>query len=98
LCFAQILAKKFRPLLYWAAIVASTTFGTTMADFADRSLRVPKGETLALVGDNGAGKSSLIKVLWRSGGGCGVSEVVAIMTGAARGDEPPWRSEWYGVR
>jgi uncharacterized membrane-anchored protein len=38
LVIAQILAKKFHPYLYWATIVASTTFGTTMADFADRSL------------------------------------------------------------
>jgi uncharacterized membrane-anchored protein len=38
LVIAQILAKKFHPFLYWATIVASTTFGTTMADFADRSL------------------------------------------------------------
>jgi len=37
---AQILAKKFDPVLYWATIVASTTFGTTMADFADRSLGI----------------------------------------------------------
>jgi uncharacterized membrane-anchored protein len=37
---AQIMAKKFHPLLYWATIVASTTFGTTMADFADRSLGI----------------------------------------------------------
>jgi uncharacterized membrane-anchored protein len=37
---AQILAKKFYPFLYWAAIVASTTFGTTIADFADRSLGI----------------------------------------------------------
>src|ERR1700731_3573068 len=37
---AQILAKGFDPLLYWATIVASTTFGTTMADFADRSLGI----------------------------------------------------------
>ncbi len=36
----QIAAKKFDPLLYWATIVASTTFGTTMADFADRSLGI----------------------------------------------------------
>ena len=36
----QILAKKFHPWLYWATIVASTTFGTTMADFADRSLGI----------------------------------------------------------
>ena len=36
----QIAAKKFHPLLYWATIIASTTAGTTMADFADRSLGV----------------------------------------------------------
>ncbi|HSY09020.1 MAG TPA: hypothetical protein VK820_10865 [Steroidobacteraceae bacterium] len=36
----QIIAKKFHPFLYWATIVASTTAGTTMADFADRSLGV----------------------------------------------------------
>jgi uncharacterized membrane-anchored protein len=37
---AQILSNRFRPFLYWATIVASTTFGTTMADFADRSLGI----------------------------------------------------------
>jgi uncharacterized membrane-anchored protein len=37
---AQIAAKKFHPFLYWATIVASTTAGTTMADFADRSLGI----------------------------------------------------------
>jgi uncharacterized membrane-anchored protein len=37
---AQIVAKKFHPSLYWTTIVASTTFGTTMADFADRSLGI----------------------------------------------------------
>jgi len=36
----QIAADRFRPLLYWATIVASTTAGTTMADFADRSLGI----------------------------------------------------------
>jgi uncharacterized membrane-anchored protein len=36
----QIMADRFRPLLYWATIVASTTAGTTMADFADRSLGI----------------------------------------------------------
>src|SRR5580658_7996225 len=36
----QLGAKKFLPWLYWATIVASTTFGTTMADFADRSLGI----------------------------------------------------------
>jgi len=38
--FIQIRARQFRPLLYWATIVASTTAGTTMADFADRSLGI----------------------------------------------------------
>jgi len=36
----QIAAKKFHPLIYWATIVASTTAGTTAADFADRSLGI----------------------------------------------------------
>lgn len=36
----QILAKKFQPALYWLTIVASTTMGTTLADYADRSLGV----------------------------------------------------------
>jgi len=40
LVIAQIVARKFHPVLYWATIVASTTFGTTMADFADRSLGI----------------------------------------------------------
>jgi len=40
LVVAQTVAKKFYPFLYWATIVASTTFGTTMADFADRSLGI----------------------------------------------------------
>lgn len=36
----QIAADRFHPFLYWATIVASTTAGTTMADFADRSLGI----------------------------------------------------------
>jgi uncharacterized membrane-anchored protein len=36
----QIASKKFHPFLYWATIIASTTAGTTMADFADRSLGI----------------------------------------------------------
>src|ERR1700732_4479194 len=36
----QIIARRFHPFLYWATIIASTTFGTTMADFADRSLGI----------------------------------------------------------
>jgi uncharacterized membrane-anchored protein len=37
---AQILVKKFNPWIYWLAIVASTTVGTVMADFFDRSLGI----------------------------------------------------------
>ena len=36
----QIAVDRFRPFLYWTTIVASTTAGTTMADFADRSLGI----------------------------------------------------------
>jgi uncharacterized membrane-anchored protein len=36
----QIATKKFHPFLYWAVIVASTTAGTAMADFATRSLGI----------------------------------------------------------
>jgi uncharacterized membrane-anchored protein len=49
---AQIAAKSFHPFLYWVVIVATTTAGTTMADFADRSL-----------GIGYAGGSSLLFVL-----------------------------------
>ena len=44
----QIVARKFHPFLYWVTIVASTTAGTTLADFADRSLGIgyPGGSTL----------------------------------------------------
>jgi uncharacterized membrane-anchored protein len=37
---AQIEAKRFHPFLYWAVIVATTTAGTTLADFVDRSLGI----------------------------------------------------------
>ena len=46
----QIRAKQFHPTLYWATIIASTTAGTTMADFATRSLGIgyPGGSLLLL--------------------------------------------------
>jgi uncharacterized membrane-anchored protein len=51
LAACQIAAKKFHPFLYWATIVASTTAGTTMADFADRSLGIGyTGGSLLLLG------------------------------------------------
>ncbi len=37
---AQVSAKQFYPALYWTTIVATTTVGTTLADFADRSLGI----------------------------------------------------------
>jgi uncharacterized membrane-anchored protein len=37
---AQIAAKRFHPFLYWAVIIATTTAGTTLADFLDRSLGI----------------------------------------------------------
>lgn len=38
--FFQIKAKKFHPICYWVTIIATTTLGTTLADFADRSLHI----------------------------------------------------------
>jgi uncharacterized membrane-anchored protein len=45
---AQISAKTFHPSLYWLVVIATTTAGTTMADFADRSLGIgyPGGAAL----------------------------------------------------
>lgn len=50
LVYFQIRAKRFHPFLYWATIIASTTAGTTMADFATRSLGIgyAGGSTLLL--------------------------------------------------
>ena len=50
LVWVQIRARKFNPWLYWATIVASTTAGTTLADFATRSLGIgyPGGSLLLL--------------------------------------------------
>jgi uncharacterized membrane-anchored protein len=50
--FAQISSRRFHPAVYWLTIVATTTVGTTLADFADRSL-----------GIGYAGGSSLLFVL-----------------------------------
>ena len=47
----QVRAKKFHPVIYWVTIVATTTVGTTLADFADRSLGIgyAGGTTILLV-------------------------------------------------
>ena len=48
--FAQVRAEKFRPFIYWTTIIATTTVGTTLADFADRSLAIGySGGTMMLV-------------------------------------------------
>lgn len=48
--FTQIKATRFHPFLYWATIIATTTVGTTLADFATRSLGIGYfgGSTLLL--------------------------------------------------
>lgn len=48
---AQVKAKRFHPFLYWVTIIATTTVGTTLADFADRSLGIgyAGGSSLLLV-------------------------------------------------
>lgn len=50
LVWVQVRAKEFNPWLYWATIVASTTAGTTLADFCTRSLGIgyPGGSLLLL--------------------------------------------------
>src|SRR3954451_20057324 len=50
LVWLQIRARRFNPWLYWATIVASTTCGTTLADFSTRSLGIgyPGGSLLLL--------------------------------------------------
>lgn len=51
LCFAQVRARSFNPALSWATIVASTTAGTTLADFATRSIGLGyTGGSLLLLG------------------------------------------------
>ena len=47
---AQVAAKRFHPVLYWTTIVATTTVGTTLADYVDRSLGIGYlGGTILLV-------------------------------------------------
>jgi uncharacterized membrane-anchored protein len=68
----QIRATQFRPYLYWFVIVATTTAGTTLADFADRSLGIgyPGGSLILF--------ASLILVLglwYRSQGSVSVTSI-----------------------
>src|SRR5438105_12856085 len=61
----QIKAKKFHPLLYWLTIVATTTVGTTLADYCTRSLGIgyTGGSTILLV----LVIASLLIWLWSTG-------------------------------
>ena len=49
LVLGQVKASRFHPLLYWATIVATTTLGTTMADFFDRSMGVGYAGGVAVI-------------------------------------------------
>lgn len=71
---AQIRAKKFHRFLYWTVIVATTTVGTTMADFTDRSLRVGYlGGSLILFA-----ALMIVLALWRvSAGSISFSEITS---------------------
>jgi uncharacterized membrane-anchored protein len=69
---AQISAKAFHPWLYWLVVIATTTAGTTMADFADRSLGIgyPGGASLLFLLLMAA-----LLVWYRSAGSISVSTV-----------------------
>ncbi|KRG69484.1 membrane protein [Stenotrophomonas terrae] len=70
--FAQIRSPRFRPWIYWFAIVASTTVGTTLADYVDRSLAIgyTGGTTLLL------GLLLITLLVWqRSTGSISVSQI-----------------------
>ena len=71
---AQVRARSFHPFLYWAVIVATTTAGTTLADFADRSLGIgyPGGVTIlfALV-------LAVLGLWWRTEGSVSVSSITS---------------------
>jgi uncharacterized membrane-anchored protein len=68
----QIIAHKFHPVIYWITIIATTTVGTTLADFADRSLGIGYtggAATLALL------LAASILIWWRTMGSVAVETV-----------------------
>jgi uncharacterized membrane-anchored protein len=74
LVYAQVKAREFHRYLYWATIVATTTLGTTMADFADRSLGVgyPGGASIVI-----ALLIASLAIWYRSEGTVSVGSIVA---------------------
>ena len=71
---AQIRAQHFRPWLYWATIIASTTVGTTLADYADRSLGIGYAGGSALL----AGALAVSFIVWhRSLGSLDIASVAS---------------------
>lgn len=91
LMFFQIKAKAFHPALYWATIVASTTAGTTMADFATRSLGIGyAGGSLLLFGSVIA-----ILALWhRMQGSVSVNTITTPKVEAFTGRRSRCRKPW----
>jgi uncharacterized membrane-anchored protein len=69
---AQVRSAKFRPALYWATIVGTTTLGTTIADFADRTVGLGYPGGVALVAT--ALAASLL-IWYRSEGSISVQSV-----------------------
>jgi uncharacterized membrane-anchored protein len=61
LVWTQVEASRFRPALFWATIVATTTLGTTLADFADRSLGIGYPGGVAIV----ASLLAVSLLIWR---------------------------------
>ncbi len=71
---AQIRTDRFRPWLYWATIIASTTVGTTLADYADRSLGIGYAGGSALL----AGALAVSFIVWhRSLGSLDIASVAS---------------------
>ena len=102
----QIAAKRFRPFLYWATIIASTTAGTTLADFADRSLGIgyPGGSLLLL-----ACLLTALGVWYRAEGSISVNTVntprveafywvtITFFRHSARRSETGWRMRGWDI-
>ncbi|MFO1402394.1 MAG: hypothetical protein U1F30_14485 [Steroidobacteraceae bacterium] len=79
LVVVQTAARRFHPLLYWATIIASTTAGTTLADYADRSLGIGyAGGTMLLL----ACVLATLALWYRSQGSVAVGSVTTPRTEA----------------